>query len=142
MTSLYEEQRPRILVVDDQEENLDLLEAFLEVHDYEVTRARNGQEALAQVAEEPPALILLDTHIPAPDGFQVCRRLKQNELSQSASVSDRESSSVAVAPFFGKPLGAGRVSTFGTAFSICRPLGECTNDESVRGTTASHPGGR
>ncbi|MBW8056510.1 MAG: response regulator [candidate division NC10 bacterium] len=82
MTGLYEEQRPRILVVDDQEENLDLLEAFLEVHDYEVTRARNGQEALAQVAEEPPALILLDTHIPAPDGFQVCRQLKQNEQTR------------------------------------------------------------
>jgi putative two-component system response regulator len=65
--------------VDDQEENLDLLEAFLSVHQYEVIRARNGKDALTQVTGEPPDLILLDTHIPPPDGFEVCRRLKQNE---------------------------------------------------------------
>jgi putative two-component system response regulator len=75
----FAERQPRILVVDDQEENLDLLEAFLGVHDYRVTRARNGREALAHVAEEPPDLILLDTHMPALDGFAVCRELKQNE---------------------------------------------------------------
>ncbi|MFQ5989789.1 MAG: HD domain-containing phosphohydrolase [Candidatus Methylomirabilales bacterium] len=79
MTELREEQQPRILVVDDQEENLELLEALLSVHDYQIIRARNGQEALTQVAEEPPDLILLDTHMPPPDGYQVCKEIKQNE---------------------------------------------------------------
>ncbi len=79
MTGLSEERQPRILVVDDQEENLDLLEAFLSVHDYEVVRARDGQEAFRQVAQNSPDLILLDTHMPPPDGFQVCRQLKQSE---------------------------------------------------------------
>lgn len=74
-----EERQPRILVVDDQEENLNLLEAFLTVHDYQVIRARDGQEALAQVAQAPPDLILLDTHMPPPDGFEVCKQLKQRE---------------------------------------------------------------
>ncbi len=49
------------------------------MHDYEVVRARNGQEAFTQVAQGPPDLILLDTHMPPPDGFQVCKQLKQNE---------------------------------------------------------------
>jgi len=79
VTGLPEERQLRILVVDDQEENLDLLEAFLSVHDYHVIRARDGQEALTQVAQKPPDLILLDTHMPPPDGFQVCKQLKQNE---------------------------------------------------------------
>lgn len=79
MTGRPQERHPRILVVDDQEENLELLEAFLSVHDYEVVRARNGQEAFTQVAQGPPDLILLDTHMPPPDGFQVCKQLKQNE---------------------------------------------------------------
>ncbi len=79
MTDRPEERRPHILVVDDQEDNLDLLEAFLSVHDYRIIRARDGREALAQVAQEPPDLILLDTNMPPPDGFQVCKEIKQNE---------------------------------------------------------------
>ena len=79
MTDLPEERQPRILVVDDQEENLELLEAFLNVHDYQIVQARNGREALTQVAQEPPDLILLDTHMPPPDGYQVCKEIKQNE---------------------------------------------------------------
>jgi len=82
VTGRSEEHQPRILIVDDQEETLDLLEAFLSVHDYQVVRARDGREALARVAQEPPDLILLDTHMPAPDGFQVCRELKQNEQTR------------------------------------------------------------
>src|SRR3972149_1753032 len=82
VTGRSEEHQPRILIVDDQEENLDLLEAFLSVHDYQVVQARDGREALARVAQEPPDLILLDTHMPAPDGFQVCRELKQNEQTR------------------------------------------------------------
>jgi putative two-component system response regulator len=79
MRGLSEERQPRVLVVDDQEENLDLLEAFLTVHNYQVIRARDGREALGQVAQAPPDLILLDTHMPPPDGFEVCRQLKQRE---------------------------------------------------------------
>lgn len=79
MRGLSEERQPRILVVDDQEENLDLLEAILTVHDYQVIRARDGREALARVAQAPPDLILLDTHMPPPDGFEVCKQLKQRE---------------------------------------------------------------
>ena len=79
MSDLAEDRKPRILVVDEQEENLDLLEAFLGVHPYQVIQARDGQEVLAQVAQEPPDLILLDVHIPPPDGYQVCSQLKRNE---------------------------------------------------------------
>ncbi|MFQ5658231.1 MAG: HD-GYP domain-containing protein [Candidatus Methylomirabilales bacterium] len=79
MSDLPGERQPRILVVDDQQENVELLEAFLGVHAYQVVRAGDGQEALAHVAQEAPDLILLDVHIPAPDGYEVCSQLKRNE---------------------------------------------------------------
>ena len=65
-----------VLVVDDEEQNRSLLRDFLEVHDYEVAEAPNGVSALAQIAERPPDVVLLDLMMPHMDGFEVCRRLK------------------------------------------------------------------
>jgi len=79
---MREELQPRILVVDDQEENLDLLEGFLTSWGYHVVRARRGCEALEEVAKEPPDLVLLDIQMPKPDGFEVCRRLKEDEKTR------------------------------------------------------------
>ncbi len=79
---MREELQPRILVVDDQPEILDLLEGLLTPHGYHVVRARSGGEALEQVAKEPPDLILLDIQMPEPDGLEVCRRLKEDEKTR------------------------------------------------------------
>jgi adenylate cyclase len=65
-----------VLVVDDEEQNRSLLRDFLEVHDYEVAEAPNGVSALAQIAERPPDVVLLDLMMPHMDGYEVCRRLK------------------------------------------------------------------
>jgi putative two-component system response regulator len=66
----------RILTVDDQPENLELLAAILEEEGYEIASARDGVEALAEVEREPPHAILLDLMMPRMDGLEVCRRLK------------------------------------------------------------------
>lgn len=79
---MHEELQPRILVVDDQEENLDLLEGVLVPRGYRVVRARSGAEALEAVAKELPDLILLDIQMPQPDGLEVCRRLKEDEKTR------------------------------------------------------------
>ena len=68
----------RILVVDDIEPNVRLLEAKLTAEYYEVVTATNGVEALAKAAAESPDIILLDVMMPGMDGFQVCRRLKDD----------------------------------------------------------------
>jgi adenylate cyclase len=69
----------RILIVDDEPFNVDLLEQELEDLGYRTSSAANGQEALEKVAEELPDLILLDVMMPVLDGFAACRRLKEND---------------------------------------------------------------
>lgn len=66
----------RILVVDDNPDNLDLLVAVLEAQAYQVETVTSGEEALALVAAAPPALILLDVVLPDIDGHEIARRLK------------------------------------------------------------------
>jgi len=68
----------RILVVDDVEANVRLLEAKLSAEYYEVLTAYDGPTALAIAASEKPDIVLLDVMMPGMDGFQVCRRLKDD----------------------------------------------------------------
>ncbi|MBI1330979.1 MAG: PleD family two-component system response regulator [Alphaproteobacteria bacterium] len=68
----------RVLVVDDILSNVKLLEAKLSAEYFEVVTAFNGLEALEKVEESEPDIILLDVMMPGMDGFEVCRRIKQN----------------------------------------------------------------
>jgi class 3 adenylate cyclase/CheY-like chemotaxis protein len=67
---------PRILIVDDNPANLDILRTRLSVHGYEIVTAADGEEALAEAREQQPDLILLDVMMPKMDGLEVSRRLK------------------------------------------------------------------
>ena len=67
---------PRILIVDDNEMNRDILVTRLSTQGYELTQAADGEEALAAAKEQLPDLILLDVMMPKIDGIEVCRRLK------------------------------------------------------------------
>jgi putative two-component system response regulator len=69
----------RILVVDDDEVNLKLVEAMLRVQEYEVVKASNGEEALSAMRQADFDLILSDVMMPCMDGFELCRRIKQND---------------------------------------------------------------
>ena len=66
---------PRILIVDDNEMNRDILVTRLSTQGYELTQAADGEEALAAAKEQLPDLILLDVMMPKIDGIEVCRRL-------------------------------------------------------------------
>lgn len=70
---------PRILVVDDNETNRDILVTRLQVHGYELLQAADGEEAINTAKEKLPDLILLDVMMPLIDGVEVCRRLKGND---------------------------------------------------------------
>jgi len=67
---------PRILIVDDNETNRDILCARLGTQGYELLQAADGEDALAAAREQCPDLILLDVMMPKLDGIEVCRRLK------------------------------------------------------------------
>ncbi len=70
---------PKILVVDDQPINVQLLKRKLEREGLSVDAAYNGLEALNLVAKDRPDLILLDVMMPDMDGIEVCQRLQSNE---------------------------------------------------------------
>lgn len=68
----------RILVADDNPDNLNIFRARLTAHGYEVISATDGEEALAFVREKQPDLILLDYMMPKMDGIEVCRRIRND----------------------------------------------------------------
>src|SRR5450830_446769 len=70
--------KPVILVVDDQPQNVELLEAYLVPHGYEIVKAANGEEALGKLSGNQIDLILLDVMMPGMDGFEVTRRVRQD----------------------------------------------------------------
>ena len=69
-----------ILVVDDQPQNVELLEARLLPEGYAVIKAANGEEALERLSGNPVDLILLDVMMPGMDGFEVTRRIRQDDM--------------------------------------------------------------
>ncbi len=73
---------PKILVVDDQPINVQLLKRKLEKEGIEILTAYNGQEALDIVAQTKPDLILLDVMMPDMDGIEVCQRLQADEKAR------------------------------------------------------------
>ena len=69
---------PTILVVDDNQENLELLQAYLEDLDCRTVPARDGLQALEIIADSAPDLVLLDVMMPKMSGFEVCKRIKND----------------------------------------------------------------
>nr|WP_225938703.1 response regulator [Kovacikia minuta] len=75
-----------ILLVDDTLDNLRLLSAMLSERGYDVRCVTNGATALMGMQAQPPNLILLDINMPGMDGYEVCRRLKSNPVTQEIPV--------------------------------------------------------
>ena len=81
-----ENKTPVILVVDDNQQNLELLQAYLEDIDCKSVPAYDGLEALEIVAGQPPDLILLDVMMPKMSGFEVCKRLKNDPKTEDIPI--------------------------------------------------------
>jgi len=76
----------RILLVEDNEMNRDMLSRRLKRRGFEVAVAVDGQDGLDQVARVSPALVLLDMDLPVVDGWEVARRLKADEHTQAIPI--------------------------------------------------------
>ena len=75
-----------ILVVDDTPANVRLLEAVLTPRGYTVLSAESGQRALEVAAEQPLDLVLLDIMMPGIDGYEVCRRLRNDRATEALPI--------------------------------------------------------
>jgi len=78
-------EKQTILVVDDAPENIDVLTGILS-HDYKIKAAINGNKALKISLSSPPDLILLDIMMPGMDGYEVCRKLKEDPRTKNIPV--------------------------------------------------------
>ena len=76
----------RILVVEDQEDNRQILRDLLGNAGYELTEAENGEEAITAVATRRPDLILMDIQLPIMDGYEATRRIRTNPDLKSVPI--------------------------------------------------------
>lgn len=85
-STLPKTNRANILVVDDTPENLRLLAGILSEKGYQVRPVPNGKLALSAAQKMPPDLVLLDIMMPEMDGYEVCQRLKDSEVTKDIPV--------------------------------------------------------
>ena len=81
-----QKKTPVVLVVDDNQQNLELLQAYLEDIDCETVPAHDGIEALEIIGAGAPDLILLDVMMPKMSGFEVCKRIKNDPRTSDIPV--------------------------------------------------------
>ncbi len=75
-----------ILIVEDDKDILESIKVLLEWRGYDVITLRNGKNAVATAEKRSPALIIMDIMMPPPDGFEVCKRLKENEQTKKIPI--------------------------------------------------------
>jgi two-component system, cell cycle response regulator DivK len=76
----------RILVVEDQPDNRQIIRDMLAPTDYEITEVESGEEALAAIAKQQPDLILMDIQLPIMDGYTATRRIKADPALRSIKI--------------------------------------------------------
>lgn len=79
-------EKSRILIADDNEPNVELLEAYLANVDADIEIAVDGQDTLDKVASFKPHVILLDVMMPKMSGFEVCKKLKSDPATRGIMV--------------------------------------------------------
>jgi len=94
---LIPKNRPRVLVVDDNRDNLSAMHQMLQSRGYHVSTVASAEEAERQIQRHPPDVILLDVMLPGKSGFQLCQELKSNPATRLIPIimitglSDRDS---------------------------------------------------
>lgn len=78
--------KSRVLIVDDEPNILVALEFLLNKEGYEVLKASNGLQALEIIEKQPPRIVVLDVMMPEMDGFEVARKIREEEDNQDIHI--------------------------------------------------------
>ncbi len=78
--------RPKILIADDNVQNVELMEAYLSGLDCEILTAFDGDETMKAVEASHPDLVLLDIMMPRLSGFEVCRKIRANPQTKDTLI--------------------------------------------------------
>lgn len=78
--------KAKVLIVDDEPYNVDVLEQAMDGTEYQVVTASNGKEAWEKIQSEQPDLVLLDLMMPVMDGFQVLAKVKEDAMLRDIPV--------------------------------------------------------
>ena len=76
----------KILIIEDNEQNMYLMRFLLEKHRFDVREAWDGKEGIAMALREPPDMILLDIQLPLMDGYAVARELRSHEETSAVPI--------------------------------------------------------
>lgn len=83
---MVQERHQKILIVEDDLDLAEMLNAYFSVQGYQVMSFAWGEKAVNQAIDDPPALVILDIHLPDIDGFEVCRRLRESHITRSVPI--------------------------------------------------------
>ncbi len=83
---MNDDKKSLILIADDNPLNIKILENMLKRKGYQTALAENGHKALEFLQNQQPDIILLDIMMPAMDGYEVCRRLRKEEVLASTKI--------------------------------------------------------
>ena len=119
MNGGYAMSQKKILIVEDEESLLKLESILLSTRGYQVAGVKDGLAALMEIEREKPDLVLLDIMMPGIDGFEVCRRIKDNPdtagipvvmLTAKKSTADQNrGAEVGADAYVTKPFKSGRI---------------------------------
>lgn len=76
----------KILLVDDNQQNLELMQAYLESLPCKLATARDGAEAYKSILDDPPDLVLLDVMMPRMSGFELCQKIKSSPSTRDVVI--------------------------------------------------------
>ena len=136
--STSEETPHRILLVDDDPANLQILHQVLGGRGYKLIIAKSGEDALKIAERMKPHLILLDIMMPGIDGYETCKRLKENPETSNAAIiflsamdnpeDKKKGLEIGAIDFIQKPFQSDHViATVQTYFTALKQKGEVKN---------------
>ena len=82
---MTDKSKPTVMIVDDSRDNLLLLDMMLE-RDYNIVQASSGEECLELLTGQLPDILLLDVNMPNMTGYEVCKKLRADEKTQSLPI--------------------------------------------------------
>lgn len=83
---MEKQNQPKILIIDDQAKNIQVLGQFLRGEDFSLNIGKSGQAGLDMIEKVNPDLVLLDILMPDIDGFEVCKRIRANEKTKDIPI--------------------------------------------------------